>query len=392
MDVAGNVLTSKDARGKTTTFTYDALNRVLSISYPTGTGTTFTYDGGSSPLAFDIGHLTQIADESGSTRLQYDAYGHVIQKTQITGSGSSALIQVVQYLYGTSGNTNGRLTSVVYPSGASVGYTYDVAGRIASLTFTPVAGTATPIATGITYSPFGGVTGWTWGNGTAYSRTFDLDGRLASYPLGALTGSSPTPNALMRTVDYDPASRITGFIHADATGSQTNPVAVAANQSFAYDNLDRLTGYSPSSASADQVYGYDASGNRTGLTIGTTPYTDVIDPASNKLTSTNGPSPAKSNLYDSAGNLTTDGTNQYGYSDRGRQASSTTALGTFTYLYNALGQRVVKNGPTTVLPTGTVRYAYDEAGHLLGEYTGTGAPVQETVYLGDTPIAVLMAQ
>ena len=390
VDEAGNVLTSTDARGKTTTFKYDALNRVTSISYPTGTGTTFQYDGGTSPLPFDIGHLTLITDESGSTRPQYDAYGHVVKKTQVSGPGSSALTQVVQYIYGTSGNVNGRLTSVVYPSGGSIGYTYDAAGRIASISFTPVAGTAVTVISGITYSPFGSAKGWTWGNGTVYGRTFDLDGRLASYPLGALTGSNPTPNALLRTVDYDPASRITAFVHADATGSQTNPVAVAANQSFGYDNLDRLTGYSPSGT--DQGYTYDATGNRTSLVIGTTTYTYAIDPASNKLPSTTGPAPAKSNTYDAAGNLTNDGTNQYGYSDRGRQASAATSSGSYTFLYNALGQRVVKNGPTTAIPTGTVRYVYDEGGHVLGEYTGTGAPVQETVYLGDTPLAVLLAQ
>jgi YD repeat-containing protein len=149
-----------------------------------------------------------------------------------------------------------------------------------------------------------------------------------------------------------------------------------------------LTGFAPSGT--DQAYAYDASGNRTSLTIGTTPYSYVIDPASNKLTSTTGPTPAKSNQYDAAGNLTKDGTNQYGYSDRGRMASSTTGSGNFTYLYNALGQRVVKNGPTSVLPTGTARYVYDEAGHLLGEYQGTGLPIQESVYIGDTPVAVLI--
>jgi YD repeat-containing protein len=173
-----------------------------------------------------------------------------------------------------------------------------------------------------------------------------------------------------------------------STGSQTNPVAVAANQSFTYDNLDRLTSYSPSGT--DQIYAYDASGNRTRLTIGSSTYNDAIDPASNRLSSINGPTPAKSNLYDAAGNLTNDGTVQYGYSDRGRMASSTTSSGAFTYLSNALGQRVVKNGPTTVLPTGTARYVYDESGHVLGEYDGTGLPIQETVYLGDTPVAVLM--
>jgi hypothetical protein len=38
---------------------------------------------------------------------------------------------------------------------------------------------------------------------------------------------------------------------------------------------------------------------------------------------------------------------------------------------------------------GTVLYAYDEAGHLLGEYDGTGTLIEETVWLGDIPVATL---
>ena len=34
-------------------------------------------------------------------------------------------------------------------------------------------------------------------------------------------------------------------------------------------------------------------------------------------------------------------------------------------------------------------FAYDEAGHLIGEYSGTGSPIQETIYRGDLPVAVL---
>jgi RHS repeat-associated protein len=38
---------------------------------------------------------------------------------------------------------------------------------------------------------------------------------------------------------------------------------------------------------------------------------------------------------------------------------------------------------------GTVLYVYDDAGHLLGEYNSTGGLVQETIWLGDTPVATL---
>lgn len=39
--------------------------------------------------------------------------------------------------------------------------------------------------------------------------------------------------------------------------------------------------------------------------------------------------------------------------------------------------------------SGTTYFVYDEAGHLVGEYDGAGALVQETVWLGDIPVATL---
>ena len=56
------------------------------------------------------------------------------------------------------------------------------------------------------------------------------------------------------------------------------------------------------------------------------------------------------------------------------------------YGYNGTGARVQKtvNGIATL-------FAYDEAGHLIGEYSGTGSPIQETIYLGDLPVSMLRA-
>jgi hypothetical protein len=53
---------------------------------------------------------------------------------------------------------------------------------------------------------------------------------------------------------------------------------------------------------------------------------------------------------------------------------------TTQYYYNGLGQRFSKNG---------VIYMYDFEGHLIGEYTNTGALIQETVWLNDLPIATI---
>ena len=57
----------------------------------------------------------------------------------------------------------------------------------------------------------------------------------------------------------------------------------------------------------------------------------------------------------------------------------------WSFTYNGLGQRVSKD--TTLSRR---YYGYDEQGHLIGEYDKvTGQAIQETVYLGDAPVAVL---
>src|ERR1035438_9946521 len=88
--------------------------------------------------------------------------------------------------------------------------------------------------------------------------------------------------------------------------------------------------------------------------------------------------------YDAAGNTTSYTGDGFSFNQRGRMSSATVSAGTTNYVYNALGQLIEKsgNGGTTLL-------VYDEAGHLLGEYTSTGALVQETVWMGDIPVATL---
>ncbi|MDB0524746.1 RHS repeat-associated core domain-containing protein, partial [Ralstonia solanacearum] len=189
---------------------------------------------------------------------------------------------------------------------------------------------------------------------------------------------------LSRTVNYDAASRITAYTHADTSGSTGSSTSTAANQTFGYDDQDRLISYLP--ANSSQSYSYDANGNRTGQTIGGSSYTQTVDSASNRQTASTGPT-ATTNSYDAAGNQTGDGSTTYSYSDRGRLASVTKNGTTTNYLYNGLDQRVVKSG--TNVPSGATRYVYDEAGHLIGEYDQSGNAIQETVYLGDTPVATV---
>src|SRR5262249_54882054 len=121
--------------------------------------------------------------------------------------------------------------------------------------------------------------------------------------------------------------------------------------------------------------------NRTSATTGstTTPYT--TDPASNRLTQVG--SVARS--YDAAGNTLSDGSHGYVYSARGRMKQSTLPgnIPLASYAYNAWGERVGKQG------SGSTQFVYDEDGHLLGEYDASGTLVEETLWLDETPVAVL---
>ena len=384
-DESGNLKSSTDARGKTTSYTYDVLNRVTNISYASGTATTFEYDGGPSGAVHAKGQLTKITDESGQTVYQYGPFNRLLGKQQtVTVAGVGSIVSTVLYDYGVSGYETGKLNQITYPSGSRVVYTYDSAGRVNNVGVYPAnGGTPQYLLVNIGYTPFGLPNSWTWGNSTptsqnTYARGFDLDGRINSYPLGnALTGG------FNRTVLYDAANRITDYQH---TGNSS----AVYNQSFGYDGLDRLTSSQAPGMSLSTGMQYDANDNRTVFAVNGANYNQTIKPGNNQLDSSAGPGPVKGNTFDLAGNLTSDGTYTYTYSDRGRMSKASLGGGSVNYLYNGLNQRVLKYGPSSVVPTtGYNAYVYDEAGHLLGEYDADGRPLQETVYLGDLPIAVL---
>jgi RHS repeat-associated protein len=398
-DALGNVLTRTDARGKTTTYTYDSLNRLRLVTPATGTPIAYEYDGGTNPTPppNSKGRLTRITDESGSTAYTYDGFGRVLTKTQVVGSGAAAKTFVVTYTWGTSGDAMGKLVAITYPSGNRVNLGYDAAGRPSALAANPVnpSGTGTdfsttmPLLSATAYNGANDVIGWTWGDGLAYARSFDLNGRLTSYPLGNPVGKGAARGAT-RTLSYDNGLGIVGYVHD--RGGAPQP---ALDQSFGYDALDRLT--SASVAGTASGYGYDATGNRTAKTINGTTYANTVAPTSNRLTTVQGPGttgPVTATYqYDAAGNLRRDGPTVQIYNDRGRLSSVNVevgaAAGVYSYFTNGLEQRVLKTGPAAVIATGAMYFVYDEEGRLLGQYDANLAPVHETVYFGDAPVAVL---
>jgi RHS repeat-associated protein len=361
-DAAGNVTSETDARGVVTSYSYDALNRVTTQTYPADSSNniTYTYDatGGGNK---GIGHLTGYSDESGSTALTYDERGNVTVKARTIGSQT----YTTTYSY----DLADKLTQAVYPSGRIVTYTYDAVGQMSAVGTTS-GGTATPLASSVTYYPFGPLKHIAYGNGLTGTFTYDTDYR-AFYISIAKTGF----NAELMTGALNDVDNITSITDSlDSTRTQT----------FTYDADYRLT--SAIGKYGTVTYTYDANGNRLTRILAGTTTTYTYPGTSNLLSSTSGGA-AATYTYDAAGNITNDTSgsgNTYTYESRARyHALNVGGTPTGTYLYDAVGERVSKQSGGT-----TTHYQYDESGHLIGENDGsTGADIREYVWLNGKPLA-----
>lgn len=360
-----------------TSYTYDAGNRLTQIVYSkTGLSTqtiNLNYDQTGPNYAYGPGRLTSTAYPAGTSQYQYDAQGRITQHTQYTsaatGANASALTHRVSYGYGSTG-----LTQITYPSGRVLSVNYNVAGQLSSMSLSASNSTSPrPLIQEITHEPFGPANQWQFVLNNGYldnRRTFDSSGRLVRYRLGSA----------IRDLTYDAAGRITNYTHYSATDGSAQ---TGLNQTFGYDANSRLT--SINTAGSTWGITYDANGNRTGLTLNGSPRTYTTPSTSNKLQSIS--NPARSLLYDDAGNITSDSAGYTATIDAAGRLSTLTKAGvTTTYDHNALGQRVRKFGSNG--GSSTLIFVHDLQGHVLGEYDQTGAPIREYVWLGDTPLAV----
>jgi len=265
-DSGGNLHTRTDARGKTGTFTYDALDRLTQLSYPDQT-ITYQYDQGSN----GIGRRTAMSDAISTTTWTYDALGRVLSKQQTVDGGT----QNIQYQY-----TAGRLTRIGTPGGHTIDYTYQN-GRIRTITRDGQS-----LLHDVLYEPFGPVRGWTWASGMLTNRAHDLDGRVTSInSAGLVNYAYDNAGRITGLTDMDDASRswTYGYDLLDrlTTGNSTAYGAL----SFGYDaNGNRLSlGIaSNSNRLVSQPYGSgtvpvtsDAMGNVLSDALSTKTYDDA---------------------------------------------------------------------------------------------------------------------
>ena len=348
-DVAGNQITKTDAKGTTVNYSYDALNRLTSIDYTNDNlDVTLAYDTGTNGK----GRLSQITDGSGTTQYSYDVLGNITGKTT-TISGKSF---TVNYAY----NGDNQLTQLTLPSGRAVNLTRNTHGLITDITEAK-AGTTQTLLTSANYVPFGQAKNFSLGNGKTMTRAHNLNAQLTEITVNGVYQSS---------IGYNSDSTIT------ALTSALNPTS---NQTYNYDELDRLTGamgsYGP------MAYSYDSVSNRiTKIDNGT-------ENSINYLTQSN--QLASPFLHDVNGNRTRDAKRSYSYGKHNRLTeviSDEDGIKTL-YLYNGLGQRVKKSNVF-----GDIYFLYDEQGLLIAEANGEGTITKEYVYFEGQPLVMMVGE
>lgn len=357
-DVDGNNWSKSDAASAVTNATFDALDRILTRTYPADTSlnVAFTYDQ-TTGHGDGVGRLTSLTDQAGSLSRSYDERGNLLTDARTIGT----TVYTPTYTY----DNASRVKTITYPTAATAGwlvtYSRDTTGQVASIQTTQPGHTAVQIAPTITHEPFGPEKSLTWGNGVTDARTFDLDYRMT-------TILDSTPSALQNlTYGYDADNNVHTI---------TDAVTAANSQTLGYDHLDRLlSAVSGTGGYGSLSYTYDNNGNRK--TDGATTYT--IASTSNRVTAIG----ATSVGYIATGNINAIGANTMTYNKANQLATATVAGTASTYTYDAFGARLLA---TVGAGTPSVEQ-YDQLGNFLME-TNSGVET-DYVYLDGMPVAAI---
>jgi RHS repeat-associated protein len=391
-DANGNVLTKTDARNITTNYYYDALNRLTQKYYSDGTITADYFYDQTSPwgttLQNPIGRLTTYGTYNGAWvtagEFSYDPMGRPVLNVQNTPSG----LHPVSYAYDLAGN----ITSITYPSGRVVNYTYDSANRPSK---------AMDGSNGITYAtdfqsaPSGCLSGAVCytPQGTFYALSIGQTSSFSGLNLTHTYNSRLEPNEFKASSTAGNAIDISyGFVDPVTAHNSGNVYAVTNNldgtrsQTFTYDSLNRVTSALTTSTYAmspvhcwGENYSVDAWGNLQSISQTTNSNYNGCVAESGFSATVDGNNHFTSFAYDASGNTENDGTFAYTWDAESRLTSS----GGVTYTYDAQGQRVAKSNGKN--------YIYDLSGNILAETDASGNTLNEYIFFGGKRIAVISA-
>jgi RHS repeat-associated protein len=375
-------LTTTDAAGQTTTYTYNALGEMLTVTDPKNETTTFTYD--------TNGYLLKIAGSlpgsNDTVTATYDAFGRLGTVTDVSG-----------YTLAFNYDALDRVTRVIHPDGTAeqvfynkldVSSVQDRAGRVTQFRHDSVRE-----LTGTT-DPLGRITTLEWCGCGALKALTDPVGRTTTWLTDVQGRRIAKQYADGSQVNYS----------YESTTSRLRQIMDEQHRltllSYNRDNTISSVDYGNNGISTPTLaFTYDPYYKRI-LTmsdgVGTTLYSYIpltVPPVfgAGRLASVSGPLPndAVSYSYDVLGrpyyrnmngNVST-----FGFDSAGRVIAATNALGSFGYSYDGASERILSvafpNGVNESREYGTAMHDF-----VLENLTYQGTdPISTFTYTHDVP-------
>ena len=289
----GRLASATDPLLHKTSYAYDSRGRVITITHPDGGTATISYN--------SVSRVTGLVGGDGTSMgFGYDVDNRLISATTGTAGNDVALTLDEDgnitnsaqdgFNFGATYDDDGRLSSLDYIGVYTVNYTYDAAGRLASVSDTFTGGTV-----GLTYDAAGRPATITRPNGVTTMFTFDKANRLTELKHGTIIDLKYTLNAANEVAACDMTAPLTPSVALAAktfkfdkasqivSAAGTDPLPASGN--FAYDTRGRLItspayGFSwdalsrlktiadPAANANDRAYTYDAFGTTVTRSVG----------------------------------------------------------------------------------------------------------------------------
>ncbi|WP_158497855.1 RHS repeat protein [Pseudoxanthomonas suwonensis] len=333
--------------------TYDARNRLKTLTFPDGRGNqTWTYTPDGLP-----GQISTNNSNGGDTAINAYTYN---KRRLLTGEAVTQGGDTFTLGYGYT--ANGHLANHVYPSGLTVAYAPNALGQATR------AGT---YATGVSYYPNGAIKQFTYGNGIVHSMTQN------ARQLPARSTDSGGGNPLDLAYSYDANANVAAITDYVGTGRQT--------RSMAYDGLDRLLTTQSVMFGGDNLaqFSYDVLDNLKTFKVGTSRNYTYWYNAKQQLETVNqvvGGAAVVGLGYDVRGNLANKNgvLHQFDYGNRLREVT-----GQESYRYDGHGRRV-KSVSSTL---GDIDSFYDMGGALRYQRNARTSETNAYIHLGGSLVA-----
>lgn len=370
----GKVSARVDALGRRTSYEYDAAGRLVRTLYPDGLSETAEYD--------PAGNKVRQTDRSGRvTTFEYDALNRLV--TTILPDETSADVADNPRTR-TEYDAAGQVMAQIDANGQRTEFVYDLAGRQRQVTlpqvFDAVSGTvvrpeiqmeydaagnqtaqvdANGHRTEFSYDALRRLTRTIFADGTTQSREYDAQGRVVGVTDQAGQTTRYDYDSLGQLIAVtqpspEPGSALllTRYAYDEAGNLLRQTDALGRVTYFSYDELGRLV-EKVLPLGQSELFAYDAVGNRTQHTDFNGDTTTYRYDAMNRL---------RERLYSDGSTVV------FTYTPTGQRQTVVDARGATTYLYDARDQLISRSDPDGR----TIAYVYDAAGNQISMTVPSG--------------------